>query len=181
MLPIRLPRCDCHLVRRAMSALIARSRLSPRAMRGVRIGTTATTLAGRGNKRNTRSANRIVHIVDDKQCLHGTAAYQRDDLVSQTGSKGIVARRQRLVDDEEIRFDRERAGETRRTTPRDSSPRNGCDVRSAPELRIARTVLLHPTAARQVALFLRPTAKATAAAPETQYLSVRPAGQATRP
>jgi hypothetical protein len=55
--------------------------------------------ARRQEEHAVAEANRIVRVVGDKQCQHGTAVHQRGDLVAQTGGKGIVERRQRLVED----------------------------------------------------------------------------------
>ena len=131
--------------------------------------------ARRQQEQTVAEANRIVDIVGDQQRHHGTAVHQHRDLLAQAGGEGIVERGQRFVEDQEIRLDRQRRGRARRGGRGRATVRrgNGCDVRPVPEWRTAPKASPHRPEARQAAHFLRPTARAAAAAPGTPCRSAR--------
>ena len=101
------------LIRRVMSALIAAISASPRERRGVRIGSSATNprRSRRQQEQPIAEANRLVNVVGDQQCRHATAVHQHGDLIAQVSGEGVVERCQRFVENEEVRLDREGAGE----------------------------------------------------------------------
>ena len=101
------------LIRRAMSALIAAISASPRALRGVRIGRSARTRAGRGDSRNKRSPRRtasstswVTSSVVTERLSTNVAIWSR-----RRAARACVKRRKRFVEDEEIRLNRECSGE----------------------------------------------------------------------
>jgi hypothetical protein len=55
--------------------------------------------------------NRVVNVVGNQQGHHGTAVHQHGYLFAQASGEGFVERCQRLVENEEIRLNCERAGE----------------------------------------------------------------------
>ena len=165
------------LIRRAMSALIAAISASPRALRGVRIGSSARIRAGRGDSRNRRSPSRTASsrlwvtssVVTDRPST-SVAIWSRRRAASASSSDARGSSRMRKSGS----IANARASATRRARPSDSSPgkwlRCAVQFQNGEQLGKLR-VIGH--AARQAAHFLRPIARAAAAAPETPCRSAR--------